>query len=201
MVVTERGQFSSKLAQIALPRISASRFSETLPRVLRSYHPRNRALIGFSTRSGPSWFAGTAEMAPSALIRFSEGDSSFQRSTGWIRFATISVPIEDMEVLGSTFGGSDLMPPRDSVIVTPNPAAMARLQKIHAAAGELVEHAPDVIAVPEAARGLEQGLLSALADCLITPDRESRTTGSHRRNVIMNRFCAVLEAHPDRVLH
>ena len=123
--------------------------------------------------------------------------SSFQRSTGSIGFATVSLPIDDMEALGSTFGASDFRPPRNSVIVTPNPAAMTRLQKIHAVAGELAEHAPDVIAVPEAARALEQALLSALADCLITPDRKGRRTGSLRRNVIMNRFYAVLEAHPD----
>ena len=79
------------------------------------------------------------------------------------------------------------------MVVTPNPAAMARLQKIHAMAGDLAEHAPDVIAVPEAARSLEQALLGALADCLVTPDGKGSETGSRRRALIMNRFYAVLE--------
>lgn len=86
----------------------------------------------------------------------------------------MSLPTEDMEALGSTFGGSDFRPPPRTEIITPDSAAMARLQNIHAAAGELAEHAPDVIAAPEAARGLEQALLAAMAACLIAPDGKSR---------------------------
>jgi AraC-like DNA-binding protein len=188
------------LTQVAFPAVLVNRFSETLPRVLRSYHPRNRVLIGFSTQSGPSWFAGTDEMPPSALMRFGEADSSFQRSTGWIRFATMSLPIEDMEAVGATVGGSDLSPPRHSVIVTPDPTAMARLQKLHAMAGDLAEHAPEVIAVPQAARSLEQALVCAMADCLVAPDGEGRETGSRHRDAVMKRFYTVLETHPDGVL-
>ncbi len=201
IVVTKPGCFWSKLIQVALPAVSVNRFSETLPRVLRSYHPPNRVLIGFSTQSGPSWFAGTDEMPPSALVRFGEADSSFQRSTGWIRFATMSLPTEEMEAFGATLGASDSTPPRHFVIVTPEPTAMARLQKLHAMAGDLAEHAPEVIAVPEAARSLEQALVCAMADCLIAPDGEGRETGGRHRDAVMKRFYTVLETHPDGVLH
>ena len=200
VVVTEPGRFASKLTQIALPSVSASRYSETLRRVVRSHHPHNRALFGFSTQSGPTWFAGTAELTPNALIRFSEGESSFHRSTGESGLATVSLPLEDVEALASSIDGRNFMPPRNSVIVTPNPAAMVRLQKIHAMAGDLAEHAPDVIAVPEAARGLEEALLTALAGCLGIPDGKGNETGSRRRTSIMKRFYALLEAHPDGVL-
>jgi AraC-like DNA-binding protein len=110
----------------------------------------------------------------------------------------MSLPIADMEALGAAFG-RDFKPPQNSVIVTPDRAAMTRLQKIHAMAGELAEHAPDVIAVPEAARGLEQALLDATARCLIARDGEGTQTRRHHE--IMKRFYAVLEAHPESVLH
>jgi AraC-like DNA-binding protein len=125
----------------------------------------------------------------------------FQRSTGWIRFATMSLPIEDIEAVGATYGGSDFRPPRHAVIFTPKPVAMARLQKIHEAAGQLAEHAPEVLAVPEAARGLKQALLAALADCLVAPDSEDRGTGSRYRAAVMKRFYSLLEVNSEGVLH
>ena len=201
IVVAKPGRFSSKLTSIALSGILASRYTETLPRVLRSYHAPSRALIGFTTGPGPAVFAGASELPPNSIFRFGEADSSFHRSTGRVEFATVSLPLEDMEALGSTFGGSDFMPPRDSVVVTPNAAAIARLQKVHAAAGELAEQAPNVIAVPEAAHGLAQALLAAMAACLVTQNGDHRETGNQHRKAIMNRFYRMLEAHPDGVLH
>lgn len=43
---------------------------------------------------------------------------------------------------------------------------VAKLQRLHAAAGQLAEDAPAVIAHPEAARGLEQALIGAMVECL-----------------------------------
>jgi hypothetical protein len=43
---------------------------------------------------------------------------------------------------------------------------MARLQRLHAVTGELAETAPEIIANPDAARGLEQALIEAMAECL-----------------------------------
>ena len=66
---------------------------------------------------------------------------------------------------------------------------MARLQRLHAAAGHLAETAPEVIAHPEAARGLEQALIEAMVDCL---NRGRHTTEEHaaqrRHERIMQRF-------------
>ncbi len=201
LVVTKPGRFSSKLTSIALSRTLAHRFTEALPRVLRSYHASNRALIFLNTERGAGLFAGAAEFPSNSILRLRDGDSSFLRSTGSARWGTVSMPLEDMEALASTFGGNDFMPPRESVVVTPNAGAMARLQKIHAAAGELAEQAPDVIAVPEAARGLEQSLLAALANCLVTQGADRRETGSQQRKAIMRRFYEMMEAHPEGVFH
>ena len=79
----------------------------------------------------------------------------------------MSLPLEDIESVGAVIGGSDLEPPvmryRYSL-----PISMAKLQRLHAAAGHLAETAPEVIAHPEAARGLEQALIEAMVGCLTT---------------------------------
>ncbi|MGA8195402.1 MAG: hypothetical protein WB902_18750, partial [Acetobacteraceae bacterium] len=66
----------------------------------------------------------------------------------------MSLPLEDMAAVGALIAGCDLTPPSDALIVTPPPAAMAKLLRLHAAAGQLAEAAPEVIGHPEAARGL-----------------------------------------------
>jgi hypothetical protein len=57
--------------------------------------------------------------------------------------------------------GLDVTVPADTISVRPARTAMASLQRLHAAAGDLVESAPEIIANPDAARGLEQTLIEA----------------------------------------
>jgi hypothetical protein len=72
-----------------------------------------------------------------------------------------------MVSVGAAMAGCDLTPPKDALTLTPSPSAMARLQRLHAAAGQLAEDAPEIIAKPEAARGLEQLLIEAMVACPI----------------------------------
>ena len=198
--ITARGQFSSKRTRISLPRVLLHRYSEELPRVGHIDHAPDRALFMFATRTGPSWFTSATEIPPGAIVRFGKEDQSFQRSTGRLESGAVSMSIDEIEAIGATYGASDFKPPQNTLIVSPTPS-MARLQRIHAIAGQLAEHASEVIEVPQAARGLEQALLAAMAECLSAPEDGAKEVGSRHRNMIMKRFYALLEAHPDGVLH
>jgi len=201
LCITARGHFSANRTRINLPRVLLHRYSEALPRVGHIVHAPDRALFMFATRTRSSWFTGATEIPCGAILRFGKEDQSFQRSTGRFEFGAASMSIDEIETIGATYGAGDFKPPRNTLIVTPTPAAMVRLQRIHAMAGELAEHVPEVIGVPQAARGLEQALLAALGDCLHAPGNDGRALGSHHRNTIMRRFYALLGEHPDGVLH
>jgi len=201
LCITARGHFSSKRTRIGLPKFLIHQYSEELPRVGHLVHAPDRALFIFATRTGPSWFTGAAEIPPGAILRFGKEDQSFQRSTGRFEFGAASMSIDEIEGIGATYGAGDFEPPRNTLIVTPSPAAMVRLQRTHAMAIDLAEQMPEVIAVPQAARALEQALLAAMADCLVVSGDNRRGMGSHHRNTIMRRFYALLETHPDGVLH
>jgi hypothetical protein len=94
------------------------------------------------------------------------GGTAFQHTRGPVGIGTLTLPLEDIGSLGATIAGRDLTPPRDTQVVTPRAAAMAKLQRLHAAAAHLAETAPEIIAHPEAARGLEQVLIEAMVGCL-----------------------------------
>jgi AraC-like DNA-binding protein len=89
----------------------------------------------------------------------------------------------------------------DEEIVTPPPAAMAKLQRLHAAAGHLAEQAPEIITRPEAARGLEETLIEAMVDCLVAPERHEDTAARRRHTAIIQRFHAAIEASVDKAVY
>jgi len=201
ITVTGRGDFTAKLTRIDLHRLWMQRFSDNLPRVAHSAPRTGRATISFRTAPGPSFLWSGAEMQPTNIIRHSEGKDSFQRSSGSACWGAISLPVGDMVSVGAAIAGVDLAPPRDALIVIPSPAAMAKLQRLHAAAGQLAEDASAVIAHPEAARGLEQALIEAMVGCLGQGEvREDRSALRHHA-MIMRRFRRAVEENPDQALY
>src|SRR5271169_4410812 len=201
MTVMGRGQFNAKLTRIDLHRLWMQRFSDNLPRVAHSAAMTGRAIISFRTKPGPSLLWSGVEMQPTNIIRHSQGKDSFQHSSGSACWGAMSLPEEEMVSVGAAIAGVDLAPPRDALIVTPSPAAMAKLQRLHAAAGQLAEDAPAVIVHPEAARGLEQALIEALVGCLGQGEVREDSVAQRQHELIMRRFRRVVEESPDQPLY
>jgi AraC-like DNA-binding protein len=202
MTVTERGSFSAKLTRIDLHRLWLQRFSENLPRVADVTRlVAGRAYFTFRTRSGPGLLESGREIVPSAILRHGQADQYYHRSCGVADFATMSLPLAAVAAVGETMAGADLTPPRDAISATPPPAAMARLQRLHAAAGRLADEAPEIIADPDAARGLEQALVGTLAECLAHGSRADDRAARGQHAVVMRRFRRVLEENPEQPLY
>jgi AraC-like DNA-binding protein len=200
VTIMKPGRFAAKLVQVDLHRLWMQRYAETLPRVAHFAHIPGRAFFMFETHTQRAMLVDGAEAPPGSVARHPEHYSAFQRTLGPSRFATMSLPIGDVQALSATMGGSDFTPPREPLHCIAAPEAMQRLQSLHAAASNLAEHAPDVIACPEAARGLEQALMGALADCL-GPSGSVAAPANPGHAIIMKKFFAILEAGPDRVIH
>jgi AraC-like DNA-binding protein len=201
MTITGRGVFNAKLTRIDLHRLWMQHFADNLPRVAHTASRSERVSITFRTQPGPTLLWGDAEMLPTNIVRHGEGGSPFQRSTGSVSFAAMSLRVEDAAVVGETLADSDLTRPKQTLIVTPAPSAMARLQRLHATAASLAEDAPEIIAHPEAARSLEQALIQAMADCLATREGRKNTLAQEQHAVVMRRFRRVVEENPEEPLY
>ena len=200
LTVTGRGDFLAKLIRIDLHHLWMQRFSENLPRILHSAMMPGRACITFRTQPGPSLLWSGVELQPNSITRHSEGESSHQLSSGSACFGAMSLPVEDMASVGATMAGCDLAPPRDPLLIAPPPTAMARLYRLHMAAGQLAEEAPEIIANPDAARGLEQVLIEAMIGCLGEGEAREERMAQRQHELIMRRFRRVLEENPDDAL-
>ena len=113
----------------------------------------------------------------------------------------MSLPVEEIASIGATMAGCDLTPPRDTMRVTPPPEVMTRLQRLHAAATHLAETAPEIIANPDAARGLEQALTQAMVGCLRVGSVNEDSVAQRQHELIMRRFRRVVEENPDQPLY
>jgi hypothetical protein len=117
----------------------ACSLSENMPRVLHSAFVTVRAIVTFRIHTGPGLAWGGAELRPSNIIRHVEGENAFQRSSGPAFWGAMSLPVEDMVSVGAVIAGLHLTPPKDPLLLTPRPSAIVKLQRPHAAAGQLGE--------------------------------------------------------------
>ena len=202
LTVTGRGQFKAKLARIDLHNLWMQRFSDYLPRIFDiSGIAAGRAYITFRTNLGPSLVVDGVEIPPTAILRHGRAREYYQRSSGPADFGTMSLPLEEMAAVGEAMAAADLAPPRDPILVNPSPEAVATLQRLHAAAAHLAEHAPEIIANPNAAHGLEQALIAAMAECLYPASEHENTLAQGQHAIVMRRFRRLLEENPDQPLY
>ena len=201
VTVIGHGNFAAKLTRIDLHRLTMQRASDNLPRIYHVDGWGGRAVVGFSTHTGPALLHGGRELHSSDIIRCSADPSFHQRSSGSAGLASISLSLEEMDSVGRTMAGRDLTPPRDTLIFTPLPAALTKLQRLHAAAAHLAETAPEIIANADAARGLEQALIEAMVDCLGNDEPREDSVAQRQHELIMRRFRRVVEENSDQPLY
>ena len=201
LAITGRGNFAAKLVRVDLHQLWLQRLDDNLPRIAPAANLKGRAIIMFRSGSGPELLRNGRPMEPFELWRCAESQESYSRSTGQAINSTMSLPIEDMVKFGAEMAGFDFAPPAFEQIVTPPPDALSTLHRIHATAVYLAEYAPEIIANPDAARGLEQELIQSLVQCLTPADRRADIAGSRSHNRVMKRFRFMLEANPDRAIH
>jgi AraC-like DNA-binding protein len=201
LTVTEPGPFSAKLIRIDLDRLWMQRFSDNLPWIGHAAVFNYRVFIQFPTAPGAILHTAGLEMLSTNLVRHVPADEFHQRSSHSTSHGAMSLPVEDLAVLGEAIANADLTPPRDVSLVTPSPPEMARLQRLHAAAGSLAENAPEVIAQPEAARGLEQALIEAMVDCLASRGVRDNTLAQGQHATVMRRFRRLVEESEEHPLY
>jgi AraC-like DNA-binding protein len=201
LTVTGRGQFAAELIRIDLHRLWMQRAFDNLPRITHPTNIAGRAVVSFRIQPGPSLLTDGLEMQPTNIVRHSEGQSYYRRSSGLAIYGSMSLPVAVMVSFGAAIAGVDLTPPKDPLIHTPPRSAMTKLQRLHAAAADLAESAPEIIANPDAARGLEQALIEATIGCLRRQEERGNSLAQGQHAIVMRRFRRVVEENAGQPLY
>jgi AraC-like DNA-binding protein len=201
LTITAAGQFAGKIVRVNLHDLWLQRLSENLPHVYHATALPHRAVVSFWTQPTPRAAWNGLDVQPTQIVRHGEAQQSYWRASGPTQRATMSVPIDVIATTVSTMADCDLTPPRQGLLITPRPAEMAKLQRLHAEIGDLAENSPETIASSEAARGVEQALIQALAACLTTASDAENSLAYRRHERTMRRFDAAITEHPDEAIY
>ena len=148
ITITQRGNFAAKLHRIDFHRLWMQRFSETLSRTSNVDGWGGRAVIAFRTQPGPPVIRSGVELGPDRISQLPPGQSYYQHTAGACSYGTMSLPLEEFGSSTVAIAGCELRPSA-AMSIRPAPAAMARLQSLHAAAGLLAKRLPLSSRIPK----------------------------------------------------
>jgi AraC-like DNA-binding protein len=192
---------ATRLTTINLQRIWMQRSSETPAGIIHVGLPPGRLMVTFPSQPAPELTFNGVGLPFGKIMRFSEAQEHYVLAAGSFSWACIGLPIEDMIAAGEALVGQDLSPPRGGLIAEPEPGAIAKLVRLHAAVGRLAEDAPEVIANPATAHGLEQSLIETMVNCLSGTDGDDNKAAQRRHDLIMHRFYRRMEEAVDTPLY
>jgi AraC-like DNA-binding protein len=199
LLVTSQGAFNARLTWATLHRLQLLRSEEDLSRIAYVSLAPGLVFVAFATRPDPPMLWGGVELQTGEIIFHSRAERFHQRTTGPCSWSLLGLPPEHLETYGGALTGKPLSLPAAMRILRPAVRDAARLRRLHAQACRLAETRPKVLAHPEVARAIEQGLIHALVTCLATKARDDGAGRRHHTR-IMVRFEEVLAAHSNRPL-
>jgi AraC-like DNA-binding protein len=198
---TTRGEFRAELTQVNLHRLWMQRFEEKLPEVYASRVRPGRRVIGFlTTTNQPTLQHCGISLSPRDIV-ICNHDVMHQRTKGDCRFGAMSLATDDFDAACIAITGHEFLEPSLKHLVRPSLDLMSRLVKLHEMVGALAKTTPDILALPEVARSLEQELIRLMIRCLTEGASSGMSSGARRHDTIVARFEEFLEANPDRPLY
>jgi AraC-like DNA-binding protein len=202
VVVTAKGSFSAKLMQIDFDRLWMQYGSDNLPRVFRSKLSVSRAIVTFLADGNQAAMQHSGlELSPAAIVAKSLDSLNYHRTWQACRWASLSLPPSDLAAASHALLGREMTAPSVTRLMRPDPAHLARLVNLHAAARKLADAAPDTFSNTEAARSLEQEIVRAMITCLADVGPTDATAAWRHHSAIINRFEDLLAANCDRPMY
>ena len=198
-LATSQGSFNTHLTWATLHRMQLLHSEEDLPRIAYVSLAPELVFVGFTTRPDPPMFWSGVELQTGDIVFHGRGERFHQRTTGPCSWSLIGMAPEHLGRYGGALTGKALSVPAAAWILRPAARHTARLRRLHAQACRLAETRPKVLARPEVARALEQGLILAVVTCLGARAWDDEAA-SRNHTRIMVRFEEVLAEHPNRQL-
>jgi AraC-like DNA-binding protein len=199
LTISGRGEFSASVTRIDARRLWLQRAREGLPRVWELAIPPARTGILFGVEPVSMGWRGV-EIAANEVIPARAGVTGRHRLLGAASWGSMTLPNGRLTEASIALLGRDVTPSYDAVAIAVPPVALRRLRRLHLAAGQLAETAPEIIDHPGAAEGLEQSLTEAMVACLDTKGIREDTAAHRRHAAIIRRFRAFTGARADQAL-
>lgn len=191
-VVTGRGPFQARLIQINLNRLSLLCVEEWQPRVVFVRPPANQVAILLPWDREPSQIWAGMSLSPREILTIRSIPGVHGRIAGHCHSAAVLCPTDYLLRIGGRLIGPRFVVPPGVVHWQPAPDVLKALLALFRAAIRVTASSLSAPTGSEAARGLEQEIVGALAECLsIAPAKLDRQRGQFQIN-LMARFAETL---------
>lgn len=201
MLPTAKGTFHVEATQIGMDTLRLQRFHVVLPQIGTYTIATDRRSVGFLVEGNASDMTHCGLRVTPADVLVHGHDAVHQRSGAGFRYATMSLPTDQIFVLGGAIIGRDFPAELPASIVRPAPELMLRLKKLHAIVGQLAHDTPELLELPAVRRSLEQQLTHIMVRCLAEGAGVKTAIGDSRHDAIIAKFEDFLAAHPDQPLY
>jgi AraC-like DNA-binding protein len=189
--------FRAQLTWLELRHLRLLRGQENLPRVAHLSLASDQIFVAFPIRHDPRQLCDGVELQPGDIVFHSRGERVHQRTLGPSRWGLIALAPEYLSASGKALTGFDSVTPHIARILRPSSVDAAHLSRVHASACRLAETKPDMIAHPEVARAIEQDLLHALVNCLMSGDAHKYSAPKRHHMEIIARFEDIVAMHSE----
>jgi len=198
LVVTGRGPFRARLIRIDLARLSLLSAEEWQPRVLFVRPPADRVVIQLAwDREPPPIWAGVSA-SPREVLTIRSVPGVHGRTVGHCHSAAVCCSTDYLVRVGRRLVGPKFVVPPGVVRWRPAPDALKALVALFRAAMRVTASRLDAPTSPRAARGLEQEVVEALAECLSVEPPKPQGRREQLQTGVMARFEECLRTHPER---
>ena len=201
IVLTGSGSFAASVVRIDLQRLWMEQIDETLARSWCVQIESPRVAIGFPVEPGCPIRHQGIELSPNEVGVFMPTRPVWHTTLGPSRFASMSLPQEDLNEHGVALAGHAFLPTGVASTIKVPPPLMTRLRSLHAEAVHLAKHAPTAFEDPGRAGGLEAALTEAMVLCLANGHMRTDTASQRRHAAIIRRLHALEEAARERPLY
>jgi AraC-like DNA-binding protein len=195
LLVTARGEFRACVTSARLHHLYLLRSEEEVPRIAYISLAPSLVFLGFAARSSPPMVWGGVELQPGEIVFHSLAERFHQRTAGPCSWGLVGIAPARLQRYTEAVSGKAFAAPPAARILRPAARYSARLLRLYAQACRLAETRPKVLAHPEVARAVEQGIIHALVTCLQTARTRSNGLAKQHHEGIMIRFEEVLLEH------
>jgi AraC-like DNA-binding protein len=192
LLVSDRGESNAHATSAWLRHLYLFRGEEDFLRIAYISLAPALVFVGFAARGSRPMVWGGVELQPGEIVLHSRAERFHQRTAGPCSWGLIGLGPAQLEGYSEAVVGKAVGAPPAALILRPAARNSSRLLRLHAQACRLAETRPKIMANPEVARALEQGIIHALMTCLQTTRAAGKGLARARHERIMIRFEEVL---------
>jgi AraC-like DNA-binding protein len=198
-VVTGRGPFRARLIRITLTRLSLLSAEEWQSRVLFVRPPADRVIVLLPWGCEPSQRWAGIPLRPQEVLTIRSVPGVHGRTVDHCHSAAVVCSTDYLVRLGRRLVGPTFVVPPGVARWQPAPDALRALVGLFRAAIRVTASRLSAPTSPEAARGLEQEMVGALAECLSIAPEEPHRQREQSQISLMARFAEILCLHSERL--